>query len=320
MKIGIIGPGRIAHSFCDAARQVEEAEVVAVASRTSLERAQAFAKDENIPVAYGNYEDMLADPEITMIYIATTHNYHYENIKQCLNAGKHVLSEKPMVLTEAECIEVIKLAKEKNLFLMEGMWSRFLPKSLKVREWVKAGRIGDVKLSQGTIGFVAPVDYDDRFYNPKLAGGVLLDMGIYLIDLLPYFACQEIKDIKATPMLASTGVDCNLNITMQLDDAIASGQATVQAVVPEDAYVYGSKGYIYIPKIHWGHEAVLYDENQKEVERFSEPGSGSFKYEIIEAIDCIKAGKLESDIASHEMTLATSRIYDKFLNEWKNMA
>lgn len=317
MRFGIMGPGRIAYSFTAAAREIPEAEVVAVASRSSLEKARKFAEEENIPAYYGDYESMLANPEIEVIYIATTHNYHLDNILQCLEAGKHVLCEKPLVLTEAECIKAQEVAREKGLFLMEAMWARFLPKTQKVREWVKAGKIGDVKLCQGTIGFVAPVDYSDRFYNPALAGGVLYDMGVYLIDLLPYFADQKIVDVTATAMLAPTKTDCQINLTMQLENAIASGQATVQAVVPEDAYIYGSKGFIRVPKIHWGNEAILYDEKQNVVEHYIAPEKSSFKYEIIETINCIKEGRLTSDVASPEMTLESSRIYDKILGMYR---
>lgn len=319
MKFGIMGPGRIAHSFSGAVKEIPGSEIVAVASRSSIEKAEAFAREEKIGIAYGSYEELLANDDIDTIYIATTHNFHYENIRMCLNAGKHVLCEKPMVLTEKEAIAAFDLAKEKGLFLMEAMWSRFLPKSLKIREWVKEGRIGDVKLAQGTIGFVAPVDYNDRFYNPKLAGGVLYDMGIYLIDLLPYFANQEIVDVTAVPALADNGVDIQMNITMKLENAIASGQATVQAVVPEDAYIYGSKGYIRVPKIHWGHEAILYDSDQNEVERFSEPDPFGFVYEVREVISCVEQGKLESDIAGREMTLMNCRIFEKMMKSWEEL-
>lgn len=315
MKFGIMGPGRIAHSFSGAVRLIEDAEIVAVASKSSLERAKAFAEEEKIGRYYGSYEELLADEEIEAVYISTTHNFHKENIIMCLNAGKHVLCEKPMVLTVADTMEVTALAKEKNLFLMEAMWARFLPKSLKVCEWVKAGRIGDVKLAQGTIGFVAPVDYSDRFYNPELAGGTLYDMGIYLIDLLPYWADQEILDAEAAAHMAETGVDVQLNLTMKLENAIASGQATVQATVPEDAFIYGSKGYIKIPKMHWGSDAILYDANQQEIEHFSEPCPYGFKYEVLEMMKCIKEGKLESDIASHDMSIMNCRIFEKLIAE-----
>ena len=315
MNFGIMGPGRIAHSFCGAVREIEGSKVLAVASKSSADRAAAFAKEENIEIFYGNYEELLNNKDIETVYISTTHNFHYENIKLCLNAGKHVLCEKPMVLTEKEARELFAMAKEKNLFLMEAMWSRFQPKTKKVKEWVKDGRIGEARLAQGTIGFCAPVDYSDRFYNPDLAGGTLYDMGIYLIDLLPYFINKEIKKVSEVSMYAPTGVDTQLNITMELDGAIVSGQATVMAVVPEDAYIYGSEGYIKIPKIHWGHEAILYDKDQKEVEHFSEPEDWGFVYEVREVIDCISKGKLTSDIASPEMTYISCGIFDKIKNK-----
>lgn len=317
MKFGVMGPGRIAHSFSGAIREIEDAEIVAVASRSSVARAKAFAEEEHIGKYYGSYEELLADDEINAIYIATTHNFHKDNIIMCLNAGKHVLCEKPMVLTVEDTKEVVALAKEKHLFLMEAMWARFLPKSLKVCEWVKSGRIGDVKLAQGTIGFVAPVDYSDRFYNPELAGGTLYDMGIYLIDLLPYWANQEIVNVEAAAHMAETGVDVQLNITMELEHAIASGQATVQATVPEDAFIYGSKGYIKVPKMHWGSEAILYDANQQEVEHFAEPCAYGFKYEVLEMMKCVEEGRIESDIASHAMSIMNCQIFEKFMNEWK---
>lgn len=314
MNFGIMGPGRIAHSFCGGMRELNSSnKVLAVASKSSLERAESFAKEENIEIFYQGYDKLLNNPDIDVVYIATTHNFHYENIIACLNANKHVICEKPMVLTENEAVEVTKMAKEKGLFLMEAMWSRFLPKTIKIREWVKEGRIGDVKLAQGTIGFVAPVDYSDRFYNKELAAGTLYDMGIYLIDLLPYFANQTIEDISAESILTEDGVDLSMNITMKTSGGIASGQATVLATVPEDAYIYGSKGYIKVPHIHYGTDAILYDENRNEVEHFDEHFDFGFKYEIQEVIDCIEAGKLESDIASHQMTIENAQIYDKLI-------
>lgn len=312
LKFGIMGAGRIAHSFCGAARLTDMAEVAAVASK-DIKRAEKFAAEENIPKAYGSYAEMLSDPEIDVVYIATTHNFHYDNIMQCFEAGKPVLCEKALVETEEKTRAVINAAKEKGLFLMEAMWSRFLPKSLKVREWVSCGRIGEVKLIQGTIGNVCPKDDSDRFYNAALGGGVTLDRGVYLIDLLPYFACQKITEIQAWTETAPTGIDSQLNINMKLETAIANGQATFEAVMPEDVYIYGSKGMIKVPKMHWGHEAILYDEQQNEVEHFSCPCDYGFVYEIEETVRCIEAGKLESDIASHEMSIENGRLYDLIL-------
>ncbi len=312
LRFGIMGAGRIAKDFCDAAVRADGAEVVAVASK-STERAESFAKENNIKRYYGDYAQLLECDDIDVIYIATTTNYHYENLLQCITAGKHILCEKPLVETEQRALEVIKLAKEKNLFLMEAMWSRFLPKSLKVREWVKGGAIGEVVSLQGNIGFRAGDDMGNRFFNPKLGGGVMYDIGVYLIDLLPYFADQKIIDTECNVQYAETGVDCTINLNLKLEHCYANGQATFLSKVPEDCYVYGSKGYIYIPRIHWGRECIRYDAEGNEAERFIDDEPCGFRFEIEETVRCTNAGKLESDINSHEMTLISSRIYDKFL-------
>lgn len=312
LRFGIMGAGKIAKDFCDAAARAEGAKVIAVASK-SEERAREFAREKNIERYYGDYASMLACDDIDVIYIATTTNYHYENLLQCIEARKHILCEKAMVETEERALEVIQKAKEKNLFLMEAMWSRFLPKSLKVREWVKAGAIGEVDSIQATIGFLPGQDMSNRFFNPALGGGVFYDLGVYLIDLLPYFVNQEIEDVECGIQYAPTGVDSSINLNIKMGNCYANGQATFLAKVPEDCYIYGSKGYIYIPKIHFGRECILYDTQDNVIEHFVNDEPCGFRFEIEEVVRCIEEGKLESEIASHEMTLVSSRIYDKFL-------
>lgn len=142
-RFGIIGAGSIANHFCKAVEMLEEAEVVAVAS-SSEERAKAFARANHIPESYGSYEEMLQKSDINIVYIATTHNFHMDNIRLCFDYGKHVLCEKAMVLTAADAEEVFRLAKERNLFCMEAMWSRFLPQYQKAKQWVEEGRIGSI--------------------------------------------------------------------------------------------------------------------------------------------------------------------------------
>ena len=154
LHFGIIGAGNIAHKFIEAVRMTTEADVTAVASK-SMERAKAWAKKESLSLYYDSYEKLLADPDIDVVYIATLSNAHYDNIKACLLAGKHVICEKPMTQTGAQAREIIDLAREKHLFLMEGMWSRFLPKSTRVRQWIRDGRIGELHLMQANIGWKA---------------------------------------------------------------------------------------------------------------------------------------------------------------------
>ena len=314
IRFGVMGAGRIAKDFCDAAKRADGAEVVAIASK-SLDKAKVFAQEKGIARAYGDYSEMLACKDIDAIYIATTTNFHYENLLQCMEAGKHVLCEKAMVETEARAQEVFRLAKEKKLFVMEAMWSMFLPKSLKVREWVKAGLVGEITGAQATIGFSAERDMTNRFFNPELGGGAFYDLGVYLIDLLPYFVVQDIVDVECGIQYAPTGVDAMLNLNLKLEHCYANGQAQFLAKVPEDCYLYGSKGYIYIPKIHWGRDCIRYDVDGKEVERFTNDEPCGFRFEIEETVRCIESGKFESEIASHEMTLISSRIYDKMIKK-----
>lgn len=314
IRFGIMGAGRISHNFAGAVRKVEGAELVAVAAKNA-ERAKAWAESEGVPKYYGSYEEMLANPEIDAVYIGTTGNYHYENIIACLNAGKHVLCEKTMVETEERAKEVFALAKEKGLFLMEAMWSRFMPKTNKVRQWIAEGRIGEVKLIQATIGYLADKDPEERLYNPKLGGGVLFDLGVYLVDMIPYLVNQKIMDTEAWVEWASTGIDETVQLNMKLETCMASTQATFAAKVPEDVYIYGEKGYIRVPKFHWGHEAILLDTEERVVEHFQMPEEFGFVYEVAEVVRCIEAGLTESAIASHEMTLESNRIFDKYLRK-----
>ncbi len=314
VRFGIIGAGNIAHSFADALRKVEGAALTAVASK-DLERAKTWVRQEGLCTYYGSYEELLADENVDAVYIATTGNYHYENICQCMEAGKHVICEKAMVPTRKQAAEVFAMARERGLFLMEGMWSRFLPKTQKVREWVASGVIGEIRQMQATIGFHPPKDMESRLYNPKLGGGAMYDLGVYIIDLLPYFINQKIVDVQAWVERASTGVDEAVNLNLRLERCVANGQIILGAIVPEDAYLYGERGYIRVPKIHWGTEAMLYNEKQELTEHFQEPETEGFVYEIREAVRCMESGRPESGIASWEMTMENCRIYEKVLSE-----
>ena len=226
IQFGIMGAGNIARKFADAVRQVEGAQVAAVASK-SLERAQAFAQEQHIPAGYGGYQEMLQRPDIDAVYIATTNNFHYENILQCLQHGKHVLCEKSMVLHTRQAEEVFALAREKGLFLMECMWVRFLPKIQKVKEWVETGRIGRLKCAQGNLGFYAGKDLTTRAYNPALGGGSMYDLGVYLIEVLGYFATEPLTQVESTVVRAPTGVDETASFLLRYGDYLVDGQCSV---------------------------------------------------------------------------------------------
>lgn len=309
---GIIGAGNIAHKFIEAVRMTKNADVTAVASK-SLERARDWAEKEGLSRYYDSYETLLADPDIDIIYIATLSNAHYDNIKACLEAGKHVICEKPMTQTASQAQEVITLAREKQLFLMEGMWSRFLPKSLRVRRWIQEGRIGELHLMQANIGWKADKTYNKRLFYPELGGGSLYDIGIYPMELLPYYADQKITQMQFLKKDYSTGVDDIVSLNLQLERCIANIQCSFTTKMPEDAYLYGSDGYIHIPKIHFGNRARLYDLEDRLVEDFHEGLDNGFYYEVCEVISCIEKGQTESSICPLNMTYDNAKLFDHVL-------
>lgn len=314
IRFGIIGAGNIARKFRNAVSQIQEAEVIAVASKDS-KRAKYWAQEEDVPAYFGNYEKMLQEPSIDAVYIATTNNFHYENIMLCLHAGKHVLCEKPLAMTYDEAQKVTKLAKEKQLFLMECMWTRFLPVTQTVRNWIQNGKIGNIKLMQATIGWVADKNYNHRLFSPELGGGSLHDLCVYPLELFPYYTNQNIIDYTKTIQKHSCGVNDLINLNLTLEHSLANIQCSFTTKLPEDAYLYGDKGYIRVPKFHFGNTAYLYDTEDNLIEACESPDENGFIYEIREAISCIRTKKTESSVCPHSMTLETCKIFDACLKE-----
>ena len=317
IRFGILGAGDIAHKFIDAVRQTEVGEVAAVASK-DLQRAKAWSEREHLENYYGSYDELLADPQIDAIYIATTTNAHYENILQCLRAGRHVLCEKSLVRSYEEAQEVCALAKEKKLFLMEAMWSRFLPKTTTVRNWIAQGRIGKVNLIQATIGWKADPVYNKRLFLPELGGGALYDIGIYPLELIPYLVNQKIVDIQPLMRYHSTGVDDISSLNLRLEDCFANIQCSFTTKLPEDVYIYGEEGYIRIPKIHYGNSAFLYDHGDEIIDSFQGGGENGFIYQVEEVIHCIKNGQTESAVCPHKMTLDAAKWIDIIHRNFQN--
>ena len=312
VRFGIIGAGGISAAFAKAAAVTDGVMISAVAAQ-NMKRAQLFAAEHGIAHAYGNYAQLLSDRSVDAVYIGNTTNFHYQCIKMCLAAGKHVLCEKAMVETEARAVECFDLARSKGLFLMEAMWARFLPKSEKVRDWVAEGRIGAVTGVQATIGNFVEKDPENRFYSPKLGGGAMYDLGVYAIDLISYFTGKDITGWYGRVVRAQTGVDETVSLNLDLEGIPAHALITFNAAVPEDCYIYGEKGVIRVPRMHWGSDAVLLDPMMNEKERFSQPEENGMRFEIAEAAYCIGNGMCTSETAPPEMTLLSSRIYDDLL-------
>lgn len=312
-RFGIIGAGNIAARFCDAVTHVEGAVVTAVAS-TSAARAADFAARCGVPAAYDSYEAMLKSADIDAVYVATTHNFHKENILLALAHGKHVLCEKPMVLTRADADEVFREAAARGLFLMEAMWSVFLPQYQKAKEWVESGRIGRVHSAAAALGFHCDQNPEGRLLNPALAGGGMYDIGVYAIEPLRYLIGESITDVcgrwRPHPV---TGVDERAALLLCTASCDIALQCSISANVKEFSVLNGREGFIELPFVIGGHTVRLYDQDHRLVEEFHQPWGNGFEFQIEHVMQCLAAGKITSDVMTPLITIETAAVYDAVL-------
>lgn len=298
IRWGILGAGRIAQKFASDIRLVPGAELVAVAAREP-DRAKAFAATHGISTGYG-YADMYADDSVDAIYIATTHNFHFEQSMECLRRGKAVLCEKPVTVHDAQFKQMMALAREKQVFLMEAMWMYFLPAIIKARDWILEGRIGNIKLIDAGFGYRMDYDPLGRMYNPQLAGGALLDLGIYPVAFSTYFMNRKPDRIQSSGKLSDTGVDETTGMLFDYGTSTSVLFASMVTRTLNTAYIYGDRGHIEVPDFFKASVASLYDADQQLIETFTDHREGfGYEFEIREATECIRQGKLESPVISH---------------------
>ncbi len=308
-NFGIIGAGNIANRFCDAVKMVENASIVAVGSK-NLERAKLFAQNNNIVNYYCGYEELVKRDDIDAIYIATTHNFHYDNCMLALSNGKHVLCEKALTLTKAQAEEIFAFAKSKNLFCMEAMWSRFLPAILKAKDWIDSGRIGEIDMSTFLVGFKCDENPLGRMRNPDLAGGAMFDIGVYAIELTTFLINQELQSVQSAVTHTEQGVDKVDSITLSFDNCVSSLQCIMTCNVDSEMNIYGTNGRINIKNPIFADRVTLYDAEGVVFEEFYSRRDNGFEHQISEVISCVAAGKLESDVIPHKDTIQCAEIFD----------
>ncbi|MCL6457671.1 MAG: Gfo/Idh/MocA family oxidoreductase [Gorillibacterium sp.] len=313
---GILGPGNIAGQFVKDLVHAEGAQVVAVGSRTKA-NAERFAEKHGIPRAYGSYEELALDNEVEIIYVATPHPAHKDNVMTCLRAGKAVLCEKPFTMSANEARELTAYAEANKLFLMEAMWTRYLPTIRKVREWLSAGKIGEVRLLKADAGFRSDWNPEGRLLNPKLGGGALLDIGIYPISFASMIFGQAPAKIVSAVHLGETGVDEQFAVTFQYPNgSIANLNGSIRLQVQSDAYLYGTEGYIFIPNFLSARTATLFVAGG-EPEIFADHNvAHGFAYEAEEAMQALREGRTASEILTPEETLQIMKTVDAIRAEW----
>jgi predicted dehydrogenase len=318
IKWGIIGCGGIANTFAISLRALDSGRIVAGASRTPG-RAREFADRHGIERSYNDYESLAHDSDIDAVYIATTHNFHYENVRLCLENGKHVLCEKPFTVNAAQTKDLIELARRKNLFMMEGLWTRFLPATLKLQQLLSEGAIGEIRTVFANFYLARYFEPEHRLRNKALAGGALLDLGIYPINMASIvFGRQPLKIDSVVNMDEETGVDASsfyfFDYSKGQRAILSSGYAQA---APVEALVCGSKGFIRIPHFLGARELQIHRTDlPAEVLEFPYDEGENFKYEIAHAMECIAAGKTESAIMPLSESLAVMETMDALRKQW----
>jgi predicted dehydrogenase len=313
---GLTGTGSIARGFAQAIPQSPDARLHSVLSRR-VDTARSFASRHGILHAHTSLEAFAADPDLDVVLVGSPHPFHKEQTIVCLEAGKHVLCEKPMALNRGEVEEMIAAARAHNRFLMEAMWMFFIPAVIRARELVGEGEIGAPGLVIADFGRAVRHDPANRFYNLSLGGGVLLDMGIYPLSLA-YFLFGKPAELSGAAVVADTGVDEQIAMTLRYDDGrLANLTASIRANTGCEATIAGSEGSVRIHPDFWHSERLTLTRRGEPPQILNFPHTGSgYAYEIDHVNACIRAGRLESDVMPWSATLDLVEMMDRLREGW----
>ncbi len=355
VRWGILGTGWIANKFVEDLKTISGASVEAVGSRT-IESAQMFAAQANIPLAYGSYEELVRDPNIDVIYVATPHTRHKQDCILCLEAGKAVLCEKPFAMNALEAREVMEVARSRQLFCMEAMWTRFLPLALEVRDIINRGEIGEICSLTADFGYPTEFDPNNRFFSLERGGGALLDRGVYLVSLA-FFLLGAPNHTSGYAQIGRTGVDEQSVITLGYEQgAVAILSASLKSYGSNTATIIGTRGKICIAdpfykaeKIsvtHFSDQPIVLSSNVKSesngikekikdslkknavfkrlkslkpssvTQKTSFIQGNGYAYQAMEVVDCLTSGKIESSIMPLDETCKILETMDKLRQSW----
>lgn len=314
-KIGIIGAGWIAGKMAMTLNQMEGVEAYAIASR-SLDKAQAFANEWGIKKAYGSYEELVDDKEVDMVYIATPHSHHCQHALMCIEKGKPVLCEKAFTMNAKQAAEVLAKSKEKNVFVAEAIWTRYMPISLQLIDLVKNGAIGNPTMITANLGY--PMVGKERLMKPELAGGALLDVGIYPLNFAAMIFGDKIEKTISTCTKLDTGVDAQACITQIFADGkMATLNTSMLAHTDRMGVISGDGGCIIVDNINNPQHLTIEDKDFKIVAEYDAPKQISgYEYQVTAAIEAIGAGKIETPFMPHSETLRMMEMMDALRKEW----
>ncbi len=311
LRFGIVGTGTIAHRFAEAIKNVEAAELVAVASRTK-ENAEKFGDEFDIPVRFDSYEKMAQSDAVDAAYIAVPHSGHIGCSCLMMNNGKHVLCEKPMAVNTTEAEEMFRCAEKNNVLLMEAMWARLVPGTLKMFEIIESGLLGEILGVGGKFCYTMDEDeMDHHVFRPENGGGSLLDVGVYGLNFASWYLGKDVEEINAQCSVYN-GVDSHTCAILKYKSgAIADISSAILLRKPNEGFVYGSKGYACLRRFYAPQEIELHFNNGK-TETIPTPYAGNgFEEQIAHFCECVFLGLNQSPVVTPEQTLYITRQMDK---------
>lgn len=317
IRWGILGTGTIARKFAEGLAVLDDAELVAVGSRAQ-KTADEFGDKYGVSRRHSSYEALAADPEVDVVYVSTPHNLHRPNSVLCLEHDKPVLCEKPFAINAKEARQVAGLARTKKLFLMEAMWTRFLPLYDEVRSLLKDRAIGDVRMVKADFCFRAGINPQGRLFNPELGGGGLLDIGVYVISLASMIFGVPVRRVASMADLGETGVDEQAGLVL----GYGAGQmavltCAVRTTTPHEAYIFGTDGMIRIHHPFWhGTTLTLSQQGKDDVQRSCPYVGNGYNCEAAEVMRCLRAGRLESETMPLDETVSIMDTMDRIRAQW----
>ena len=315
VRWGILGTGKISRQFAEALKDTPGAVLAAVASR-GINGAQSFAREFGAAAAYGSYQALADAADVDIVYIGTPHPMHAENALMALRAGKGVLCEKAFTMNRREAEEVVALAREKQLFLMEAMWTRFMPALAEVRRIIASGEIGRVHQVTADFGFLATQGPEHRIFNPALGGGALLDLGIYPLSIAAALL-GPVESVRAQSEMGPTGVDIQTAFTLRHEGgALSACSCSLRARTPGELTVSGEFGHIRMNTMFHRARTITVTSAEGAARTVDTPFIGNgYAHEAIEAQRCFQAGLIESPGMTHDETLALMGVMDEIRSQ-----
>ena len=315
INFGILATGNIANSMAEAVSRLDIFDCCAAASR-SYERAKAFADRWEFRKACGSYEELVQDREVELVYVASPHSHHYQHAKLCLEHGKHVLLEKAFTVNAAQAEELISLSRQKGLLLAEAFWPRYMPSRKMIADLIAQGMIGEVQSVVADFG--APLSHVERLCKPELAGGALLDLGVYPLNFALTVLTGNVRDIQSNAVMSPEGVDWMNGMTLTFEDnKIAVLHSNMLAYMSNRGVVYGDQGYLEMGDLNNCSEIRVYGADKKMTACYPVPEQiNGYEYEAAACARAIRAGQTECEEMPHSETLRLMRILDTVREQW----